>query len=102
MPSPNSEADLIEAAYEDQVKFLYLTLFRGLEDGGSDPTPDVEQQCVQRFTLGLRLARRARELALSASSAAPARAPLAAATAAAPTDLPGRNTTKRRARPSTP
>jgi hypothetical protein len=95
MPRSISEADLIETAYEDQVKVLYKNLFTGLQDGGRDPTPDVEQQCVQQFTMGLRLARRARELALSASTAAPARASLAAA----PTALSGKKTTRRRARP---
>jgi len=85
MPSPTSEADIIEAAYQDQVKILYTTLFRGLEDGGSDLTSDLEQQRLRHFALGLRLARRARELALSASTAAPAPSPFAAATAAAPT-----------------
>jgi hypothetical protein len=95
MPRSISEADLIEIAYEDQVKVLYKNLLTGLQDGGSDPTPDVEQRCLRHFTMGLRMARRARELALSASTAAPARAP----PAAAQTALPGKKTTKRSPRP---
>jgi hypothetical protein len=82
MPNPVSEADLIEAAYEDQVKVLFKTLFTGLEDGGSNPSSGVEQQCLQHFNLGLRLARRARELALSALTAPAAKSPGADAPAA--------------------
>ena len=97
MPSPISEADISEAAYQDQVKILYTSLFRGLEDGGSDLASDLEQQCLQHFALGLRLARRARELALSASTAEPAPSPFAAVTAEAPTAQPSKKTTKSRA-----
>src|SRR5271165_4132855 len=55
MPNPMSEADLIEAAYGDQVRVLFQNLFAGLEDGGSNPSSGVEQQCLQHFNLGLRL-----------------------------------------------
>jgi hypothetical protein len=72
MANPISETDLIEAAYEDQVKVLYKSLFTALEDGGGDPSSSLQQQCVQRFTTGVRLARLARQLALSASAPPPA------------------------------
>src|SRR5271166_3897425 len=95
MPNPISEADLIEAAYEDQVRVLYRNLLTGLADGGSNPSSGVEQQCLQHFNLGLRLARRARELALSSltasaakSLAADASAAISLATAAPPMAAP--------------
>ena len=69
MTNPTSEADLIESAYEDQVRTIYNNLFACLQELGGVPTPGVEQQCLQHFNLGLRLARRARELALSALTA---------------------------------
>jgi hypothetical protein len=74
LPNPVSEADLVEAAFEDEVKLLYTKLCVGLNDVGGVPRPAEEQQCLQRFKLGLTLARRARELALSAvEPAAPVR-----------------------------
>lgn len=69
MPKPTPEADLIESAYADLVKVLYKTLFNSLQDGGSNPSPGAEQQCLEHFSTGLKLARRARELALKASTA---------------------------------
>ena len=53
MLNPISEADLIEAAYEDQVRVLYRNLLTGLADGGSNPSSGVEQLCLQHFNLGL-------------------------------------------------
>jgi Domain of unknown function (DUF1330) len=66
VPNPVSEADLVESAFEDEVKLLYKNLCVGLNDVGGVPRPADEQQCLQRFKTGLTLARRARELALSA------------------------------------
>ena len=70
MDKPAPETDLIESAYEDQVQLLYKALCVGLNAVGGIPTPADEQQCLARFKLGLTLARRARELALSAVSPA--------------------------------
>jgi hypothetical protein len=64
--NPLSEADLVESAFEDEVKLLYKNLCVGLNGVGGVPRPADEQQCLQRFKTGLTLARRARELALSA------------------------------------
>ncbi len=68
MPKPTPEADLIESAYADLVKVLYKTLFNSLQDSGGIPSPGIEQQCLEHFSTGLNLARRARELALKAST----------------------------------
>ena len=95
MPNPMSEADLIEAAYGDQVRVLFQNLFAGLEDVGSNPSSGVEQQCLQHFNLGLRLARRARELALSALTA-----PAPPMAAPPPTSPRHEKKTKRRTRSS--
>ena len=101
MPNPISEADLIEAAYEDQVKVLFKNLFTGLEDVGSNLSSAVERQSLQHFKLGLRLARRARELALSALTAPAAKlganmsAATSLATAAPPTGAPPPASTSR-------
>lgn len=54
------EADAIDAAYEAQVRTLYLILATNLAD-----TPASEKKSVDRFTRGLRNAQRARELALN-------------------------------------
>jgi hypothetical protein len=72
MANPTSDADYIEAAYEDQIRVLYKNLCTALEDGGGNPSSNLQQQCLQRFNTGLRLARLARQLALSASAPAPA------------------------------
>ena len=75
MPQASSEADLIDSAYEDEIKLLYKNLLGGLSADGGQSSPGDEQQCLQRFKAGLTLARRARELALSAvGTARPTRA----------------------------
>ena len=58
MPNSSPEADAIEQGYEDQIRELFRTLFTNLID---DPT---EQQSVAKFTAGLNIAKRARDLAL--------------------------------------
>lgn len=66
MDKSTPEPDLVQSAYEDQVELLYKELCAGLNAVGGIPSPVDEQQCLARFKLGLTLARRARELALSA------------------------------------
>lgn len=58
--STSMEADAIDAAYENQVRTLYLVLATNLGD-----TPASEKRSVGSFTRGLRTAQRARELALN-------------------------------------
>ena len=77
MGESDSEAELVDSAYADEVKLLFKTLVGELTGRGGVPGPNEEQQCLQRFKAGLALARRARELALSAI--APAAAPRASA-----------------------
>ena len=69
MAQANCEADAIESAYSDHVEILYKNLVGCLMDSGGALTPGAELQCIQRFTTGLNLARRARELALTICSA---------------------------------
>ena len=57
------EVTSIEAAYEEQVRALYKTLFANLASAGHARN---DQENVQRFTRGLELAKRARDLALNA------------------------------------
>ena len=69
MPTPTSpEATAIEAAYQDQV----MTLFKVLADNlAIEPvTHESDQQSVAKFTAGLNIARRAKDLALNAAGAA--------------------------------
>ena len=68
MPDPNPEPGVIESAYESQITTLYRNLVGCLTDAGGALTPAEEQQCLGHFTAGLKLARRARELALSATA----------------------------------
>ena len=69
MAQANSEADAIETAYQDHIAILYKNLVSCLMDSDTGPSPGAEQQCIQHFTTGLNLARRAKELALNISSA---------------------------------
>jgi hypothetical protein len=66
MAIPTPEPVLVQSAYEDQVKLLYKELCVGLSAIGGVPSAGEEQQCLQRFKTGLGLARRAKELALTA------------------------------------
>jgi hypothetical protein len=64
MPNLTSpEVTSIEAAYEEQVRDLYKTLFVNLASAGAARN---DQENVQKFTRGLELAKRARDLALNA------------------------------------
>jgi len=91
MAQANPEADAIETAYENRIAILYKNLVSCLMDSDAEPSPGGEQQCIQHFTTGLNLARRAKELALNISSAtaatkdplpSPAAAPKAASSIA--------------------
>jgi len=100
MGESDSEAELVDSAYADQVKLLFKTLVGELTGRGGVPGPNEEQQCLQRFKAGLALARRARELTLSAI--APAAAPRASAPiAASPRTRSGAGTKPRRSRTRT-
>jgi hypothetical protein len=61
--STSPEAAAIEMAYEDQVRALFKILVSNLVDEAVSQEND--QQCVDKFTAGLKIARRPRELALS-------------------------------------
>jgi hypothetical protein len=63
---PTSELDLVQSAYEDQVRLLYKQLCFELNSIGGFPSAADEQRAMQHFKLGLALARRAKDLALSA------------------------------------
>ena len=63
-PASSSAAKAIEEAYEDQVKELFKGLFSNLVIAPSSNESD--QQSLAKFTKGLQLADRARQLALSA------------------------------------
>jgi hypothetical protein len=71
MPSPGSspEAAAIEAAYGAQIQLLFSKLVTNIVD--EPTTHDTDQQSLDRFTKGLAIARRARQLALSAVGATP-------------------------------
>ena len=76
MPSSGkAESSAIEDAYADQVKTLYKVLVSNLID--SSGSGDGEKRSLDRFSAGLRVARKARELALKATAAAPAEVSLA-------------------------
>ncbi len=64
----NVEADAIASAYEAQIE----SLFRGLVTNlGDQPiSHQSDQECVAKFTTGLAVARRAKQLALDAIGAA--------------------------------
>jgi hypothetical protein len=64
MPDPSSpEATAIEVAYEDQVKALFKVLVANLVE--EPVSHEADRQCVDKFAAGLKLAKRARELALN-------------------------------------
>ena len=70
-----TESGAIEGAYGDQVKTLYKVLVSNLID--SSGSSDGEKKSLDRFSAGLRVARKARELALKATAGMPAEASLA-------------------------
>jgi hypothetical protein len=66
-PNSGSEATAVEAAYSECLKTLFVNLAASL---GNEPVAhEKDQQCVDRFVLGMKTARRARELALNAVAA---------------------------------
>ena len=66
MPSSSHEVDAIEGAFADQIKQLYKVLVANLVDSGSGA--GAEQKSVERFLAGMKVSKRARELALAAVS----------------------------------
>jgi len=69
MPSPGSSAETaaIDAAYEAEIQMLFKVLVTNIIDDGSG------EKALAKFATGLKVARQARELALSAvGPAAPA------------------------------
>jgi hypothetical protein len=60
--SANPDAAAIEKAYEDQLIAMFKVLVANL--ASTPASHDTEQGCVDKFALGVKLARRARELAL--------------------------------------
>jgi hypothetical protein len=74
MPNPSNspEAAAIEAAYETHVQTLFRSLITNL--GDQPVSHETDQQSVAKFTAGLSIAKRAKQLALSAvGPALPAR-----------------------------
>jgi hypothetical protein len=74
MPNPSNspEAAAIEAAYETHVQTLFRSLITNL--GDQPVSHESDQQSVAKFTAGLNIAKRAKQLALSAvGPALPAR-----------------------------
>jgi len=54
---------LIQSAYEDAIKGLYATLFRGYVEAGAAPAQ--EQRAEENFSTGVALARRSRDRAIA-------------------------------------
>lgn len=79
MPEKGEET-AIEDAFQEQVRSLYRVLVSNLIDGGSDEKP------IEAFSAGLKIARRAKELASSASKASPAKRPARSKHRLAPSD----------------
>jgi len=75
-PSANPEVDAIEQAYAAQVQALFRQLITNVGDEGV--TRQGDEQSVAKFTAGLAIAKRARDLALKAVAPIP-RATLAKA-----------------------
>jgi hypothetical protein len=65
MPSASNsqEAAAIEAAYQAQVQTLFKALTTNL--GDQPVSHQSDQQCVDKFTAGLNIAKRAKKLALN-------------------------------------
>jgi hypothetical protein len=59
----NHDQPTILAAYDETVRKLYFALFDQYTQAAGDP--GQEQQAEQHFTLGLTLARRARDRAVN-------------------------------------
>jgi hypothetical protein len=61
-----SEANAIEAAFEGEVQTLFKGLVTNLADAPISHKTD--QQCLEMFITGLNLARKAKQLAFTATS----------------------------------
>jgi hypothetical protein len=59
----NPDQKLIQAAYEDAIKGLYVRLFDGFVQAASESEPG--RQAEQNFTAGVALARKARDRAIA-------------------------------------
>jgi hypothetical protein len=64
MPNANPEATAVEAAYGVHVQTLFKTLIANLVD--EPVSGQTDRQSLDRFIAGLKIARRAKQLALSA------------------------------------
>jgi DNA-binding IclR family transcriptional regulator len=92
MPNPTSpEAAEIEAAYKEQLRALFKTLFTNLTDRVAS-----DQQCAERFKNGLKVLTKARELALNAVAAPSAAPPSPAVADLSATVSPRRTRSKSR------
>ena len=73
MPSPSPETAAIEAAYQVHVQTLFRSLITNL--GDQVVSHQSDQQSLDKFKVGLNIAKRAKQLALNAvAPASPARA----------------------------
>jgi hypothetical protein len=63
MPDPNPEVTAIDAAYGAQVQALFKNLVLNLAD--EPASYQTDRQSVDKFATGLKIAQRARQLALS-------------------------------------
>ena len=71
-PSSSQETAAIEAAYRTQVELLFKSLITNL--GDQVVSHQSDQQSLDKFKVGLNIAKRARQLALNAvAPASPAR-----------------------------
>jgi hypothetical protein len=64
MPNANPEAVAVEAAYGAHVQMLFKTLVANLVD--EPVSGQTDRQSLDRFIAGLKIAKRAKQLALSA------------------------------------
>jgi hypothetical protein len=64
MPNANPEAAAVEAAYEAQVQMLFKTLVANLVD--EPVSGQTDRQSLDKFVTGFEIAKRAKQLALSA------------------------------------
>jgi hypothetical protein len=60
--NPTGDQETIREAYDERLRAMFIPLCVNL--GDAPVTSQTEAQCVERFTKGLKAARRARELAL--------------------------------------
>jgi hypothetical protein len=60
----NPDQQLIQSAYEDAIKGLYVKLFEGYAEAGGGAAQQ-QQQADQRFTTGVALARMSRDRAIA-------------------------------------